>query len=98
MLFPVLRGLWMYAFQQKGTQKTSELAEQLLALAERQQDTMLRIVAHQVMGATIVNKVSPSTIVNSITGLVPSTDKTQGSLVSSMGPGASGIWAIQTRR
>jgi predicted ATPase len=53
-LFPVLRGLWMYSLQQKDSQKTSELAEQLLALAERQQDTVLCIVAHQVMGATLV--------------------------------------------
>src|SRR5262249_21216336 len=49
-LFPVLQGLCEFYGERGEYQTALELGEQLLALAQRQPDPSLRLVAHQVLG------------------------------------------------
>ena len=52
-LFPVLWGLWLF-YEVRGSIQTSrELADQLLALAQRQQDPAPLLQAHRAMGQTL---------------------------------------------
>src|SRR5262245_33029776 len=53
-LFPVLFGLWAF-YQVRGELQTArELAEQLLSLAQRQQDPALLLQAHYALGDTLM--------------------------------------------
>jgi predicted ATPase len=52
-LFPVLRGLWEFHQMQGEYQTARGLGEQLLRLAQSLQDTVLLLVAHQVLGETL---------------------------------------------
>jgi predicted ATPase len=52
-LFPVLYGLWRF-YRARGELHTArELGQQLLTLAEQQDDPTLRLVAHAALGATL---------------------------------------------
>ena len=53
-LFPVLRGLWEFYELRAEYQTARELGEQLLALAQRQPDPSLLLVAHHVLGDTCI--------------------------------------------
>ena len=53
-LFPILRGLWEFYELRAEYQTARELGEQLLALAQRQPDPSLRLVAHNVLGNTLI--------------------------------------------
>jgi predicted ATPase len=52
-LFPVLRGLWHYYNVRAEYQTAHTLGEQLLALAQQVQDTVLLVAAHRALGATL---------------------------------------------
>jgi predicted ATPase len=53
-LFPTLWGLWWF-YEVRGDIRTAhELAEQLVTLAERQQDSALLIQSHRAMGQTLL--------------------------------------------
>jgi predicted ATPase len=51
-LFPVLRGLWVFHVQQGKLQRAHELGEQLLRLAQDQQDPAPLLEAHRALGST----------------------------------------------
>ena len=53
-LFPILRGLWEFYGLRGEYQTAQELGEQLLALAQRQPDPALLLVAHNVLGDHLV--------------------------------------------
>lgn len=53
-LFPVLRGLWEFYELQGELQTARELGEQLLTLAQRVQEEELLLVAHNVLGDTLI--------------------------------------------
>ena len=53
-LVPVLRGLWEFYELQGELQTARELAEQLLTLAQRVQEEELLLVAHSVLGDTLI--------------------------------------------
>ncbi len=53
-LFPILRGLWEFYELRTEYQTALELAEQLLALAQRQPDPSLLLLAHNVLGDTLL--------------------------------------------
>jgi predicted ATPase len=53
-LFPILRGLWEFYQLRTEYQTAQELAEQLLALAQRQADPALLLLAHNVLGDTLL--------------------------------------------
>ena len=53
-LFPVLRGLWEFYELQGELQMAREIGEQLLTLAQHTQDPALLLVAHDVLGDTLV--------------------------------------------
>ena len=53
-LVPVLRGLWEFYELQGELQTARELGEQLLTLAQRVQEAELLLVAHSVLGDTLV--------------------------------------------
>ncbi len=53
-LFPVLRGLWEFYELQAEYQTARDLGEQLLTLAQRVPDPALLLVAHDVLGDTLV--------------------------------------------
>jgi TOMM system kinase/cyclase fusion protein len=53
-LFPVLRGLWEFYELQGELQTARELGEQLLTLAQRVREVELLLVAHNVLGDTLV--------------------------------------------
>ncbi len=53
-LFPVLRGLWEFYELQGDLQAARELAEQLLALAQRVGEEDVLLAAHNVMGDTLI--------------------------------------------
>jgi class 3 adenylate cyclase/predicted ATPase len=53
-LFPVLRGLWEFYELQGELQMARELGEQLLTLAQRVQEDELLLVAHNVLGDTLI--------------------------------------------
>jgi class 3 adenylate cyclase/predicted ATPase len=52
-LFPVLWGLWMFYYARAEHQTAQELAEQLLAVAQRVQDRTLLLEAYYTLGATL---------------------------------------------
>jgi predicted ATPase len=52
-LFPVLWGLWLFYEVRGSIQTARELAEQLMAMAQRQQDPALLLHAHRAMGQTV---------------------------------------------
>jgi TOMM system kinase/cyclase fusion protein len=52
-LFPVWVGLWSFHLVQGNYQSTREIAEQLVVLAQSQQDTSLLMEAHFVRGTTL---------------------------------------------
>jgi predicted ATPase len=52
-LFPVLWGLWLFYEVRGELQTAREFAEQLLSLAQRQQDPALLLPAHRAMGQTV---------------------------------------------
>ena len=52
-LFPVLRGLWIFYLIRVELQTARELAEQLLSLAQRQQDVTLLLEAHYALGNSL---------------------------------------------
>lgn len=52
-LFPVLWGLWVYYVVRAELQTARELAEQLLALGQRSQDTALLLAAYRALGVTL---------------------------------------------
>jgi predicted ATPase len=52
-VFPVLRGLWVFHEARAEMQVARELAEQLLALAQRLQDPVHLIEAHRALGNTL---------------------------------------------
>jgi predicted ATPase len=51
-LFPVLRGLWNYAYTRAEYQTARALGEQLLTLAQQSQDSAMFLAAHRALGAT----------------------------------------------
>jgi TOMM system kinase/cyclase fusion protein len=53
-LFPALWGLWWFYEARPQLQTARELAEQLLTLAQRQQDPALLLQAHRAMGQTML--------------------------------------------
>jgi predicted ATPase len=53
-LFPILRGLWEFYELRAEYQTALELAEQLLALAQRQSDPSLLLLAHNVLADTLL--------------------------------------------
>jgi predicted ATPase len=53
-LFQVLRGLWEFYDLQAEMPTARELAEHLLTLAQRVQDAALLLVAHEVLGETVL--------------------------------------------
>jgi predicted ATPase len=53
-LVPVLRGLWEFYELQGALQTARELGEQLLTLAQRVQEVDLLLVAHNVLGDTLI--------------------------------------------
>jgi predicted ATPase len=53
-LVPVLRGLWEFYELRGELQTARELGEQLLTLAQRVQDPALLLVAHDVLGDTLI--------------------------------------------
>jgi predicted ATPase len=53
-LFPILRGLWEFYQLRAEHQTARELAEQLFALAQRQSDPALRLLAHDVLADTLL--------------------------------------------
>jgi TOMM system kinase/cyclase fusion protein len=53
-LFPVLRGLWEFYELQGELQTAREVGEQLLTLAQRVQEEELLLVAHSVLGDTLI--------------------------------------------
>jgi predicted ATPase len=52
-LFPVLYGLWRFYLSRGALHTIRELAEQLLALAQRQGDPALLLAAHSALGTTL---------------------------------------------
>src|SRR5262249_25951055 len=52
-LFPVLRGLWTYYHVRGELQTAHTLGNELLALAQQAQDTVLLVAAHRALGATL---------------------------------------------
>jgi class 3 adenylate cyclase/predicted ATPase len=54
-LFPVLRGLWNYAYVRAEYQRAHALGEQLLTLAQQSQDSAMLVAAHRALGATLFN-------------------------------------------
>jgi TOMM system kinase/cyclase fusion protein len=52
-LFPVLWGLWLFYEVRGELQTAREFAEQLLSLAQRQQDPALLLTAYRAMGQTV---------------------------------------------
>jgi predicted ATPase len=52
-IFPVLWGLWRFYFVRAQYQTARELAEQCLSLAQRVQDSALRLLAHHALGGTL---------------------------------------------
>jgi adenylate cyclase len=52
-VFPVLRGLWVFHEARAELQVAQELAEQLLVLAQRLQDSVHLIEAHRALGNTL---------------------------------------------
>jgi class 3 adenylate cyclase/predicted ATPase len=52
-LFPVLYGLWRFYRSRGAFQAARELGEQLLTLAEQQDDPTLRLAAHSALGTTL---------------------------------------------
>ncbi|MBI3325820.1 MAG: hypothetical protein HYZ81_03845 [Nitrospinae bacterium] len=52
-LFPVLWGLWAFYLVRRQGQTARELGEQLLTLAQRQQDQALLLIAYQSLGVTL---------------------------------------------
>ncbi len=52
-LFPVLRGLWICYLERAALQPARELGEQLLTLAERQQESALLLEAHRALGLSL---------------------------------------------
>ncbi|MFX1554476.1 MAG: AAA family ATPase [Promethearchaeota archaeon] len=52
-LFPVLRGLWNCYLLRARLQTAYELGEQLLTLAQKQQDSALLVGAYRVLGSTL---------------------------------------------
>jgi class 3 adenylate cyclase/predicted ATPase len=53
-VFPVLWGLWLFYEVRGALQTARELAAQLLALAQRQQEPLLLLQAHRSMGQTLL--------------------------------------------
>jgi predicted ATPase len=53
-LFPILRGLWEFYQLRAEHQTARELAEQLLALAQREADPALLLLAHNVLADTLL--------------------------------------------
>ena len=54
-LFPVMFGLWQYSMLRSEFQTARQLGEQLLQLAERLQDTALRLESHRALGYTFLS-------------------------------------------
>ena len=52
-LFPVLRGLWVHYALRTELQTAHALGEQLLALAQHAQDSVMLVVAHRALGTTL---------------------------------------------
>ena len=52
-LFPVLRGLCLFYINRGEFHTAQELGEQLLRLAQRVQDTVLLLEAHNMLGAIL---------------------------------------------
>jgi class 3 adenylate cyclase/predicted ATPase len=52
-LFPILRGLWMYALARAQLHTAHALSQQLLALAQQGQDPAMLIAAHRAGGSTL---------------------------------------------
>src|SRR5437879_1027008 len=59
-LFPVLHGLWYYAFVRAAYQTAHKLGEQLLSLAQHAQDTAMRVAAHRALGSTLFHLGAPA--------------------------------------
>jgi predicted ATPase len=55
-LFPVLWGLWAYAIVRAEFQAAYALGEQLLALAQQAHDSPMLLVAHSVLGRTLLQR------------------------------------------
>jgi predicted ATPase len=66
-LFPVLRGLWNYAFARAEYQTAHTLGEQLLALAQQVDDTTMLMAAHRVMGQTLLWLGAPAAALTHLT-------------------------------
>jgi predicted ATPase len=52
-LFPILRGLWSYYNGRAEYQRAHALGEQLLTLAQQAHDSIMLVVAHRALGATL---------------------------------------------
>jgi TOMM system kinase/cyclase fusion protein len=52
--FPVLRGLWQYYHVRADLRTAHTLSEQLLALAQQAQDSVMLVAAHAALGRTLV--------------------------------------------
>ena len=55
-LFPVLRGLWNYAFARAEYQTAHVLGERLLILAQHVQDAPMLVAAHRALGTTLFSQ------------------------------------------
>jgi predicted ATPase len=55
-LFPVLFGLWLFSFLRAELPLARELGEQLLRLAQQAHDATLLLVAHRVLGPTLLQQ------------------------------------------
>src|SRR5262249_13017109 len=55
-LFPVVRGLWHYAYIRAEYPTAHTLGEQLLTLAQQVQDTAMLVAAHRALGTTIFQR------------------------------------------
>jgi class 3 adenylate cyclase/tetratricopeptide (TPR) repeat protein len=109
-LGPLLYGLSAYYVQQEEMRVASELAEQCLAMAERQQDSALTVAACRLLVSTSFWSGNPQLAHEycergmarydppSTVLLLSSTGLTLECLVLAWGPGPYGTWATRSRR
>lgn len=65
-LFPVLWGLWLFSKVRSELHKAQEMAFELLALAQREQDPDWALQAHQAMGMTAFCRGNPAVAVRHV--------------------------------
>ena len=110
-LFPVLFGLRTFHHVRGEFRTARELGEQLLSLAQREQDPALLLEAYRALGSTLFHLgefgAARAHLEQGLTlydaqqpplPCVPLRRWSRGSLASPMRPWSCGIWAIRTRR